>query len=138
MAAIMANEVKRPPAEEIVLYVKDPSDPANANDRGIQLYKQIMAKYLPSADPNDGFYATGMDYAYMMVDTLKRAGKNPTRDSVLSAAIHLHESDNPFLLPGIVIAMSPEDRFPIREARLMRYNDGHWSPFGSMISARLK
>jgi branched-chain amino acid transport system substrate-binding protein len=119
-----------------VAYVKDPSDPAMANDRGILLYKQIMAKYLPGTDPNDVFYTTGMDYAYMMVDTLKHAGKNLTREGVLNAAIHLHETDNPFLLPGVTISMSPEDRFPIREARLIRYDNGTWVQFGSMISAR--
>jgi branched-chain amino acid transport system substrate-binding protein len=119
-----------------VIYVKDPSDPANASDRGIQLYKQIMAKYLPGADPNDTFYTTGMDYAYMMVDTLKHAGKNLTREGVMNAAIHLHENDNPFLLPGITIAMSPEDRYPIRQARLIRYDNGQWVQFGPMLSAR--
>ena len=119
-----------------VLYIKDPSDAAMANDPGMQLYKQIMAKYLSGSDPNDGFYMAGMDYAYMMVDTLKKAGKNLTRDTIMTAALHLHETDNPFLLPGVVVQTSPEDRFPVRDAHLIRYDDGKWSQFGTMLTAR--
>jgi branched-chain amino acid transport system substrate-binding protein len=118
-----------------VIYIKDPTDPQFANDAGIQLYKKIMAKYLPSADSGDVFYTDGMEYAFMMVDTLKHAGKNLTREDVLNAALHLHENDNPFLLPGITIAMSPNDRFPIRKARLMRYDNGQWMQFGPLIAA---
>jgi branched-chain amino acid transport system substrate-binding protein len=118
------------------IYLKDPSDPAMASDPGIKLYKAILAKYSPGADPADGNYLYGMAVAFTMVDSLKKAGKDLTRDDVMQAAIHLHETDNPFLLPGIIVADSPTDRFPIREEELIRYDAGLWHPFGGLITAR--
>jgi branched-chain amino acid transport system substrate-binding protein len=118
------------------VYLKDPSDPVWDNDSGMKLYKEILAKYSPGADPSDANYLYGMAVAYTMVDTLKSAGKNPTRESVMQASIHLHETDNPFVLPGVIVSTSPSNRFPIRQMELMRYESGVWHPFGGLISAQ--
>jgi branched-chain amino acid transport system substrate-binding protein len=117
-------------------YLKDPSDPKFANDPGIKLEKAILAKYVPGADPDDQFYLYGMGAAYTMVDALKKAGKNLTREGIMQAALHLHETDNPFVYPGIVVQTSPSDRFPIRQLVLESYDSGHWFASGSMISLR--
>jgi hypothetical protein len=69
-----------------------------------------------------------------MVDTLRRAGKNPTRASVLRAATHLNEV-NPFLLAGIHVKTSPNDYYPIDKARVIRYSNGHWI-FGELVNAQ--
>ena len=62
-----------------------------------------------------------MGVAFSMVDALKRAGKSPTRASLLQAATHLNEV-NPFLRPGIKIVTSPRDYYPISQgpARALR------------------
>ncbi len=117
-------------------YLKDPSNPAMADDPGVKLYQSILAKYAPGADPSDVNYLYGMAVAYTMVDTLKKAGKNPTREAVMQAATHLNETDNPFLYPGVSVNTSPTDRFPIREEVLIRYDNGLWQPFGGLITAR--
>jgi hypothetical protein len=70
-----------------------------------------------------------------MVDALKHAGKNPTRNSILRAVTHLNER-NPFLLPGIVVRTTPRDRFPIAQAKLERYHNGRWVAFGGLVSVR--
>ena len=41
-----------------VQYLKDPASPDNANDAGVNLYKQIMGKFLPNAKVTDGLYST--------------------------------------------------------------------------------
>ena len=76
-----------------------------------------------------------MAVAYTMVDALKRAGANPTRDSLLRAATHLNEV-NPFLLPGIRITTSPSDYYPMKKARFVRYRNGLWVLFGKLVDAR--
>ena len=77
-----------------------------------------------------------MGAAYTMVDTLRKAGRNPTRQSVMSAAIHLSERGNPFLVPGIVVRTTPSFRFPVTLVKLQRWTHGAWHPFGKLQFAR--
>lgn len=116
-------------------YALDPTNPSQANTPGMKLYRDILAKYGQGLDPNNVFILYGMAAAYTMVDTLKAAGKDLTRDKVMNAAIHLNEK-NPFLWPGVDLVTSPSDRFPIRELQLEKYTGGLWIPFGSIIDAR--
>jgi branched-chain amino acid transport system substrate-binding protein len=118
-----------------IAFVKDPTSKLWAKDRTVRLYKSILARYLPTAKPDDVFNYYGMAVAYTMVDTLKKAGRNPTRESVLRAATHLNEV-NPFLLPGVRIKTSPSDYFPMDKVKLARYRGTHWQFFGKLVSAR--
>ncbi len=117
-------------------YLKDPSDPANANDKGIVLYNQILAKYSPGPAASDSNCLYGMGVAFTMVDTLKGAGKDLTRDGVMRVVNHLHETDNPFVYPGVTVTTTPTDRFPIREEVLIKYNAGAWKPISGLITNR--
>jgi branched-chain amino acid transport system substrate-binding protein len=67
-----------------------------------------------------------------MVDTLKRAGKNPTRASLLKAATHMSISD-PFLLPGLKLTTTPQNYFPERKLYLVRYLHGYWNVLGKPL-----
>jgi branched-chain amino acid transport system substrate-binding protein len=77
-----------------------------------------------------------MATAYTMVDTLKKAGRNLTRQSLMRAATHLNEKGNPFVLPGIVIRTTPTSRYPLTQVRLQRWSNKTWRPFGKLISAK--
>ena len=118
------------------LYAMDPADPRYDNVAGMKLYKEIMAKYEPGLDASNGFYVAGMAPAYTMVETLRAAGKNPTRKSVVDAATHINEAVNPFLLPGISVHTTPTSHFPITQQQIVRYSDGKWVPEGSLVDAR--
>jgi branched-chain amino acid transport system substrate-binding protein len=121
-----------------IVFGKDPAAPLWTRDKGIRLFQSILRKYgsgVGSRDLKDGFYVAGMGAAYTMVDTLKKAGKNPTRKSVMSAATHLNERANPFLLPGIVVKTSPSKRFPVTQVKLQRWTRKAWHPFGKLISS---
>ena len=118
------------------LYLKDSTDPKYASDKGIALYKQIMAKYLPSGDTTDGNYIYGMSVAFTMVDSLEKAGKNLTRAKLMEAVTHLDEHNNPFLLQGVFVQTNPSQRFPINELQLFRYEAGKLVPAGPVIEAR--
>lgn len=119
-----------------VQYVKDPAEPKWDNDAGMKLYRSILAKYAPGADANNGYHLYGMGAAFTMVDALQRAGKNPTRKSLMNAATHLHETDNPFVILGVVVATTPSNRFPIVQEQLARYDGSRFALFGSLINAR--
>jgi branched-chain amino acid transport system substrate-binding protein len=117
-----------------IAFVKDPTDKVWAKDPVVGLYKSILKKYAPASKPEDVYNFYGMGVAYTMVDALKHAGKNPTRASLLAAAQHLDEV-NPFMRPGVKIATSPTDYYPISKAQLVRYDRVHWVAVGPLVSA---
>jgi hypothetical protein len=118
-----------------IAFVKDPTSQQWAQDKTVRLYKTIMRRYLPSAKPDDVFNYYGMAVAYTMVDTLRKAGRNLTRASVLRAATHLDET-NPFLLTGVRIHTPPNDYYPMDKVKLARYHGSHWQFFGKLVDAR--
>src|SRR5207247_10190276 len=86
-----------------IVFGKDPASPLWRNDKGITLLQSILKKYgssINARDLKDGYFTAGMATAYTMVDTLKRAGRKPTRQSVMHAAVHLNDKGNPFWVPG--------------------------------------
>ena len=118
-------------------YLKDPTNTARwGKDAGVRLYQEIMRKHAPGADPKAVAHLYGMAVAFTMVDTLRRAGRNLTRQGLLRAATSLDEKDNPFLLPGIVVKTTPTYRFPITQVQLFRVKNGRWTALGPLLSAR--
>jgi branched-chain amino acid transport system substrate-binding protein len=101
----------------------------------VRLYRTIMKRYLPGADPTAVAHLYGMASAYTMVDALRHAGANPTRASLLHAAQHLNEA-NPFLLAGIRVRTSPSNYFPIARTHLVRYGGTHWQLVGKLLPVR--
>jgi hypothetical protein len=91
---------------------------------------------VPGADQTNGIYLIGMAYAYTMVDVLKSAGKDLTREKAMKAALSLNETDNPFLYPGLKVVTSPTNHFPITSEALVKYTDGKWVATGAVIDAR--
>jgi branched-chain amino acid transport system substrate-binding protein len=117
-------------------FYKDPSAPSLARDPGIRLFRTIMQRHLPGSSVRDGYYLAGMASAYTFVDTLRRAGRNPTRQKLINQAIRLREARNPFLLDGIVLRTTPTSRYPISQVRLQRWNRGSWQLIGPLLSAK--
>ncbi|MFL6019894.1 MAG: ABC transporter substrate-binding protein, partial [Gaiellaceae bacterium] len=122
-----------------IVFGKDPAAPLWKRDKGIRLFQSILKQYgtnVDSRDLKDGYYTAGMGEAYTLVDTLKKAGKNLTREGVMRAATHLNEKGNPFVLPGIVIRTTPTFRFPLTQVKLQRWSSNSWHPFGKLVSVR--
>ena len=119
-----------------IVFFKDPTDLRWAKDKGIALFRSILKQYAPSANPNDGYYVAGMASAFTLVDTLKKAGQNLTRDGVIKAALSLNETTNPFLIPGIAVKTSPTDHFPMEQVGHERWNGTHWVGFGKLATAK--
>jgi branched-chain amino acid transport system substrate-binding protein len=118
-------------------FVKDPADPRWRDDPGMELYRRIMRRHLPDGNVRDRHHVYGMAAAFTMANALERAGSGLTRRSLLRAASRLYERNNPFVLPGIAVRTTANERIPIRQAQLERYSSGgRWVPFGGLISAR--
>ena len=135
MDIVRANASELANGSLSIAFVKDPTDKVWAKDPVVALYKSILKTYAPGTKPEDVYNFYGMGVAYTMVDALKHAGKRPTRASLLAAAQHLNEI-NPFMRPGVKIATTPRDYYPISKAQLVRYNRIHWVAVGPLQSAR--
>jgi branched-chain amino acid transport system substrate-binding protein len=120
-----------------IAFLKDASNLKRwGKDAGVKLYYSIMKKYNPDGDPKAVANFYGMAVAYTMVDALRHAGRNPTRQSLLAAATHLKETANPFLLPGIVVKTAARDRYPLEQVQMYRYHAGVWRVFGRLVAAK--
>ena len=106
----------------------------NPNTANAKLYKTIVDKYDPGANPLDANIEYGFASAWTMVEALKAAGANPTRQSLMDALTHLDSSKNPFLYPGVKLSTSPTERYPIDQQILEQYKNGAWHPFGHVFS----
>jgi len=118
-------------------YVKDPSSPRFNNDAAMRQYRQIMAKYAPGVNANDGLYLYGAAKAETFVQAMYKAGKNPTRASY-QAALNSLNAENRFLLSGIKQKTSPKDHFIISQMQLQRFNATTrvWAPVGQLVEGR--
>lgn len=119
-----------------IVWGKDPATPKFKKDAGTALAAKIIKKHIPGANPSDGFLIAGMAEAFTMVDALKAAGKNLTRQGLMNAVTHMNEVNNPFLVPGVTVKTTPTFRFPIAKVQLQRWHNGHWELFGGVQSAR--
>ncbi len=114
-------------------FLHDPTNPTQKASAGVKLYLQIMKRYLPSEDPKAVAHMYGMMAAYSMVVALKGAGRQPTRAGLLRAATHLDVS-NPFLLPGLKVATTPKNYFPLAKTYLVRFQHGFWNVLGHPLT----
>jgi branched-chain amino acid transport system substrate-binding protein len=119
-----------------IVFLKDPNDPKWNRDPGVLLYRKVMRRYGRGSNPKDVYNMYGMSAAFTFVDALKHAGKNPTRRSVITAALRLNERNNPFLLPRMTIRTTATEHYPIDQARLQRWHNGRWVSFGGLLKAR--
>jgi len=114
-----------------VQYAKDPASPAWDSDAGMKLYKQVMAKYLPSGRVTDGLNLYGVATAHAFVQLLYSAGKNPTRASLMKAYRGWNEP-NPFLLPGNRQKTSGTDQLPLQCEKIVKFTDGTFQPVSKL------
>jgi branched-chain amino acid transport system substrate-binding protein len=134
---IVAKSAGKATAEGAVsmAFLKVATDPANRGDKGVKLYFSIMRSHCNGCDANALAHIYGMATAFTMVDALKKAGRDLSRKSLLSAATHLREGNNPFLQPGLVLQTGPRDYWPLEKMRMFRYHAGRWQPLGKQLVA---
>ena len=136
MAIARANAPQLTRGARAIAFVKNPNDAVWRKDPAVALYRSIMKRFAPGAKATDVYHWYGMTVAWTMVDTLRRAGKNLTRASVLRAARSLDTTANPFLLPGTRLRTSDADAFPLDTVYLYRYDNREWVRTAGPFPAR--
>ena len=117
-------------------YYKDPDDPAFKDDAGVKSWIAFMDKYMPGADKSNSNYVYGVMAAQTMVETLKKAGDNLTRENVLKAAESL-DVELPMLLPGIKVTTGPQDHFPLKQMQMQKFDGERWVRFGPILKGEV-
>jgi branched-chain amino acid transport system substrate-binding protein len=114
-------------------YRKDPVDPAFENDSAMNDWRAWMSKYLPDADVRRPNFVNGYNHAATMVQVLKQAGSDLSRQNIMRQATNLRELEPPMLLPGIKVNTSPTDYYPVQQLQLMRFDGKRWVRFGDLL-----
>jgi branched-chain amino acid transport system substrate-binding protein len=117
-------------------YVKDPNDPAWADDPGAKEYKAFLQKYVPDGDLRDQGFVNGYNSAMAMLQVLKQCGDDLSSDNILKQALNLKDLELPMLLPGIKINTSATDHLPVEQMQMMRFDGKQWVRFGEVLDAR--
>jgi branched-chain amino acid transport system substrate-binding protein len=122
-------------------YTLDPANPIYNKLPGMKLYRQIMAKYAPKANVNDGLNLYGVAKAWNTVQVLQKAGKTLTRASLMKAARAMSfttkaKNANPFLLPGVDTKTKGNYQYPISQVTLVQYQNNTFQPQGKLINGR--
>jgi branched-chain amino acid transport system substrate-binding protein len=116
-----------------VAYLKDPTDKQWENDPGIKEWRAFMGKYYPKGNLADALNVYGYAAAQTLVQVLKQAGDNLTRENVMKQAANLKDLQLNVALPGIKINTSPTDFYPFESMQLARFDGKQWVLFGEVI-----
>jgi ABC-type branched-subunit amino acid transport system substrate-binding protein len=115
------------------VYVKDPGSSAWDNDPAMQAYKAWMKTYMPNDDISDQNFVNSYNTAMVLVQALKQAGNDLSRESIMKQALSIKDFPLPMMLPGITVNTSPTDHFPIDQMQLMRWDGKSWVRFGDLL-----
>ncbi len=118
-------------------YAKDTTDPQWTDDPAMKDYKAFLAKYVPEVNPADSSALTGYNMAQTMVQVLKQAGDNLTRNNIMKQAANLQGIQQGGLLPGILIKTTATDFSPIEQLQLMRFKGERWELFGGVLDGEM-
>ena len=138
-AAASVTAVLRPAGVEKAVglmtaaYAKDNNDAIWKNDPGMNQYRSMMAKYLPSSEAGDAAYVTGFGWAFMMHQVLKQCGTDFSRENLMRQANSMRDLEVPVWLPGIRINTSLTQHNPMTQLQLQRWNGSNWELFGQLI-----
>ena len=115
-------------------YLKDPTDAQWAKDADMVAWNEFMDKHYPGGDKKSTFPAYAYSVTSTLVEVLKRAGDNLTRENVMKQAASMKGVEIPLLLPGIKINTSATDFYPIQSVQLARFKAETFEPFGNILS----
>ena len=114
-------------------YAKDPLDPAFEDDPAMKDWRAWMSKYLPGEDVRRPSFVNGYNSAATLVQVLKQAGNDLSRENIMRQATNLRDVELPMLLPGIKVNTSPTDYYPVQQLQLMRFDGKRWVRFGDLV-----
>lgn len=114
-------------------YLKNPNDPAWTDDPEMRAFRAFLAQYFPEGDPNGTFEVYAFIAAGALVEVLRRAGDDLSRENVMRIATNLDAVAVPMLLPSVTLTTSPTDYAPVEQARLARFDGTAMRQFGEIV-----
>ena len=115
-------------------WMKDPTEAAFKNDPGMNEWRKFMDKYMPHADQTDNNFVYGYTACIVMRHVLEACNGSFSRPDVMKQATHIKTLAVGTLLPGITVATSPTNYYPIRAMQLQRWDGANWVRFGGIIA----
>jgi ABC-type branched-subunit amino acid transport system substrate-binding protein len=116
-------------------FLKQPGDPAWANDDEVKAYKDFLKKYAPSANPDDYSVLVAYMNVHAVELVLKKCGDQLTRENLISQATSLHGERLPMMLPGISISTRQDDYAAFKTLRIAVFDGASWNLSGDPLSA---
>ncbi|MEH2486291.1 branched-chain amino acid transport system substrate-binding protein [Bradyrhizobium sp. AZCC 2230] len=117
------------------LFLKQPGDPAWANDEEVKAYHGFLKKYAPSANPDDYSVLVAYMNVNALTTVLRKCGDELTRENLIRQATSLRGERMPLMLPGISISTAPGDYTPFKILRIARFDGTSWTLSGDPVSA---
>jgi branched-chain amino acid transport system substrate-binding protein len=114
-------------------WAKDPLDPAFESDPGMKDWRAWMSKYLPGEDVRRPSFVYGYNSAGALIQVLKQAGSDLSRENIMRQATNLRDLELPMLLPGIKVNTSPTDYWAVQQLQLIRFDGKRWVRFGDLV-----
>lgn len=115
-----------------VFYLKDPTDAKWHSGAEYRDWKAFMDRYMPGGDLKDINNVFGYTMAQGVVQVLKQAGDNLTRENIMRQAASL-DMNLPMLLPGVNVKTGADDFYPMERNQLGRWDGKTWALEGKVI-----
>ena len=119
----------------VLQFLKQPGDPAWANDAEVKAYKEFLAKYAPSVHADD--YSALV--AYVNVNALglllKRRPATISRAKNLIKVATSMAGQAPLMLPGVALGFKPDDYTPYGTLRMAEFDGVSWNIIGDPLTA---
>jgi ABC-type branched-subunit amino acid transport system substrate-binding protein len=114
------------------LVQKIPTDPRWRDDEETRSFMEWLRRYYPRGDASDTYVVAGYWRSALMIEVLRRAGDDLSRENVLRQIATLKDVRVPMLLPGVSITTGPDDYQPLERYQLARFDGRSWVPFGTL------
>jgi branched-chain amino acid transport system substrate-binding protein len=114
-------------------YMKDPSDTQWESDPAYQDWLAFMKKYRPGADLRVGSHVYAYSSAKLMVEILRAAGDNLTRENVLKQATSIKSVQLPMFRPGVIVSSGPDDYRLIKSLQPVTFDGKRWNKLGDFV-----
>src|SRR5580700_1733115 len=111
-------------------YLKQPGDPAWANDEEVKAYKEFLKKYAPSVNPDDYSVLVAYVNVHAIELVLRKCGDQLTRENLIRQATALPGERLPMMLPGISISTRPDDYAAFKTLRIAVFDGTSWTLSG--------
>ena len=115
-------------------YLKEPTNPAYANDPDMLAWREFKENYFPKASEGNWWDWSCYTTSYTLEHVLTQAGDELTRENLMKVAASLEGFEAPMLLPGITVNTSADDFAPIEAMSLMKFDGTNWVLFGDVIA----